>query len=127
MRELRSPVARCGGALMQRHDDLPGRLKALAQIAFQELHRDRIKVLRYIGTDDAGPWDVAPANRSENLGERVLVEQLLVRQKLPQHHADRPQVRAPIDLVAGSRLLWRHVSSLALDELGALGGRGLSD
>ncbi len=52
-------------------------------------------------------------HRQYGLGFRVALEQAPLGQRLPQHHAQRPHVRAPIDRDA-SHLLGRHVCEAPL-------------
>jgi hypothetical protein len=102
---------------LQRARELAGRLEALLLAFCQRLEDDHLQLRRVAGHDGGGRRDDARLHLLERVEIRLHAEQALVGGELPEHDAEREDVRRAIHLGAAD-LLRGHVSELALEGAG---------
>ena len=102
---------------LQSARELAGRLEAILLAFCQRLEDDHLQLGRVAGDDGGGRRDDARLHLLERVEIRLHAEEALVGGELPEHDAEREDVRRAIHLGAAD-LLRGHVRELALEGAG---------
>ena len=110
-------LAGAGQPLFEGAREVEGGLVAPVAVALERLHHDRRELGGVVRAEALRPRHVVVEDRVDGARVGLAAEEPAADGDLPQHHAERPDVRAAVDRLL-AQLLGAHVRDLALELAG---------